>query len=205
MSTPPAPTDQTPADVASEAPPVEGKKFGIRVAAYVIDTLVAIVANWLVSFVTGAFFGLILVLAGRTAPFPEAVPFGLSFLFGLIQWLVYFVVFEWLFGASPGKAILSMRVVMQTGDGCTLGAALARGLLRYVDGLFFGIVAYARMKPPLYQRIGDHAAKTIVVAVDDPVIREPRSWVFFFAAILIYLAYSGLWTLLMLILTMTIR
>jgi uncharacterized RDD family membrane protein YckC len=204
LSISPAPTDQVPANVASEAPPVEGKKFAIRAAAYIIDTIVAFVANWLVALITGAFFGLFLVLV-RAAPFPEAVPFGLSLLFGLIQWLIYFVLFEWLFGASPGKAILGMRVVMQTGEKCTFGAVLARGLLRYVDGLFFGLPALGRMKPPLYQRIGDHAAKTIVAAADDPVIREPRSWALFFAAGVTYLAYSGLWTLLMLILTMTIR
>jgi hypothetical protein len=42
------------------------------------------------------------------------------------------------------------------------------------------------MKAPLYQRLGDKTAKTIVVGSHDPIIRQPRDWWWFLVA-------TGLW------------
>ncbi len=55
--------------------------------------------------------------------------------------MLYFMIFEWLYGASPAKIILHMRVVKENGDPCNFVSALIRGVLRLVDGLFFGMVA----------------------------------------------------------------
>jgi hypothetical protein len=46
------------------------------------------------------------------------------------------------------------------------------------------------MKAPLYQRIGDKSAKTIVVGAGDPIIRESRDGGWFFVALVIYLAFN---------------
>ena len=99
---------------------------------------------------------------------------------------LYWTLFEWFFGATPGKAILGMRVVKESGEPCDLKAALIRALYRYIDGIVFGAVAYSTMKAPFYQRYGDRSAKTIVVAADDPMIRERRSWWGFVAAAALY-------------------
>ena len=105
---------------------------------------------------------------------------------GLFLLLSYFVLFEWLYGATLGKVILRMRVVKVDGERCQLGTAVARGLWRYWDGILFGVVAFAAMEPPLYQRHGDKSAKTIVVGSNDPIIKESRQWWWFFVALALY-------------------
>ncbi len=93
---------------------------------------------------------------------------------GFLVTMAYFVVFEWLFGATPGKLLFQQRVVQLDGSPCRLGSAVVRAVLRLVDGLFFGLVAYQQMKGPLRQRLGDHAAHTLVVPVRDPFIKRAR-------------------------------
>jgi uncharacterized RDD family membrane protein YckC len=115
----------------------------------------------------------------------------------LIIGAVYFAVFEWLYGATPGKAVLGMRVVRENGEPCSLGPAFTRALLRYVDGLLFGLPALATMKEPLHQRIGDKAAKTVVVSAQDPIIQQPRAWWWFLVAAGLYLALDVIVTLFM--------
>jgi uncharacterized RDD family membrane protein YckC len=78
--------------------------------------------------------------------------------------LTYFVVFEAIYGATPGKWLLGMHVVKSDGRRCDTQAAAVRALcLFFIDGLLLGMVAYLSMQPPLYQRIGDRIAKTVVV------------------------------------------
>ena len=74
-------------------------------------------------------------------------------------------------------------------------AALIRSALRFVDGFLFGIPAYTTMKAPLYQRIGDKLAKTIVVGARDPTIRESRHGWWFLVALVIYLAVNSVGSL----------
>lgn len=82
---------------------------------------------------------------------------------------LYYVGYEWLFGATPGKAILKMRVVRTDGRACGLIAAFVRHLLRPVDSLIFCLPALISMREPLNQRIGDRAARTLVVSSRTPV------------------------------------
>jgi uncharacterized RDD family membrane protein YckC len=111
---------------------------------------------------------------------------------GAILTFLYFALFEWLYGATVGKAILRMRVVRPSGEPCGLASALVRGLWRYIDGLFFGLVAYASMKPFLYQRLGDKAANTVVAHASDPYIQHRRPVWGFFAAAILYVAIDTL-------------
>jgi uncharacterized RDD family membrane protein YckC len=106
---------------------------------------------------------------------------------GLSALFVYFVVFEWLFGATPGKAT-KLRVVKIDGSPCTLGAAAVRGFLRLVDGLFFGLVAAISMREPRKQRLGDRLARTLVVRSDARGILQPKGTSHFVLALFVYLA-----------------
>jgi hypothetical protein len=73
-----------------------------------------------------------------------------------------------------------MRVVREDGGRPGLWAALVRGALRFVDGLFFAIPAALAMEgSPLRQRIGDRVAHTVVVGYRDPLVRMQRSWLWF--------------------------
>jgi hypothetical protein len=60
------------------------------------------------------------------------------------------------------------------------------------------------MKPPLYQRIGDKSAQTVVVDSRDPVIRQQRAGWWFLVALLIYLAIDAIGSLGLLVATMQI-
>ena len=78
--------------------------------------------------------------------------------------IAYFWVCEGLFGATLGKALAGVQVRAKTGNRCGFGASLVRNLLRVIDGLgvyLFGFIV--AMSSNLRQRLGDHAAGTIVV------------------------------------------
>lgn len=74
----------------------------------------------------------------------------------------YGSVFDAALGATPGKRILGLRVVVSGGGPCTLRAALIRNVLRVVDfefppALFLVLMTLNR------QRLGDVLARTVVV------------------------------------------
>jgi uncharacterized RDD family membrane protein YckC len=186
-------TDKDPAIwsmVAEQSPPpplptAEGKRFGVRAGAYIIDTVIINAASFAGGMAGVLMLSIVLAVAGRPlVPASTQQPQMLQgMLVGLALGILYFSIFEWLYGASPGKVILKLRVVREDGRRPGIGAALLRGLFRLVDGLLFGIPAALAMKGnPLRQRIGDRYAHTVVVGHRDPVIRQRRSWVWFAVA-----------------------
>ena len=86
----------------------------------------------------------------------------------LVFWC-YFLLFEALnHGRTPGKRLMGIRVVMDTGHPITFAAAAVRNLIRVVDGLPFGLVGLAFVLfHPQNKRLGDIVAGT-VVARDRP-------------------------------------
>ena len=84
---------------------------------------------------------------------------------------VYFVLFETLAnGRSPGKMVVGLRVVSESGRAIGFPQALARNLLRFIDALPLGYVVglSSALLSPHRQRLGDIAAGTIVVRLDRP-------------------------------------
>ena len=53
-----------------------------------------------------------------------------ALMYGLASFIAYFVIFEWLVGATPSKIMHKMRVVKIDGAPCGPLAALVRALLR---------------------------------------------------------------------------
>lgn len=97
----------------------------------------------------------------------------------LMDWL-YPVVFEaGKRGATPGKRIMGLRVVQTTGSPITLGQAIVRNFLRFIDGMpaftyCFGLTSCLATKR--FQRLGDLAAGTVVIydrIPPVPVIASP--------------------------------
>jgi len=166
---------------------IKGKGFGVRAGAYIIDVIVIWLATLVISFITGVFLGIFLLIIGQDISYVEGQAQGLDFLLGIVISTLYFVIFEWLYGATPGKLIMGMRVVMEDGKACTFRSAFIRALFRYIDGLLFGIPALYSMKEPLLQRIGDRSAKTIVINARDSYIHQNREWWWFLLALAIYL------------------
>jgi uncharacterized RDD family membrane protein YckC len=132
------------------------------------------------------------ILSGAVAIITPGVVYGLGPQFRtpndptLFGWVLnatvlvaYFTLFEWLFGATPGKALTRLRVVQVDGTPCTFSAALTRSLARLIDGLLFGVLAAISMRAPLHQRGGDMLARTLVVSSKASGIRRHHAWWWF--------------------------
>lgn len=143
--------------VAAETP--EGILLELRPAglsarfnAFVLDFLVRIVIGY-------AAFVVMIALLGR---------FSLGFLAVLaflLEWF-YPVVFELSrSGATPGKSMLGIKVVMDNGLPITPAASFTRNLLRVADflPLLFGAGIVSMLLRQDSKRLGDLAAATIVV------------------------------------------
>ena len=91
----------------------------------------------------------------------------------LINWW-YMVLFEVLHqGRTPGKQLMGLRVVHDDGTPVGWSASLLRNLLRFVDMLPFGysVGAFACLQHPLFKRLGDLAAGTLVIYRDTATTR----------------------------------
>jgi uncharacterized RDD family membrane protein YckC len=86
---------------------------------------------------------------------------------------VAFTILEGVYGQTPGKRLLRIRVVGLDLRVPGIGPAFVRGLVGIVDGLFeflVGIVAVATNRQ--WQRIGDQVAHTLVI--DDAIVQRDQ-------------------------------
>ncbi|HEX5641394.1 MAG TPA: RDD family protein [Thermoleophilia bacterium] len=149
---------------------VEHATLGWRFAAVLVDTVV------LFGLLIIAMMVYILVLAaqGRIDPQDPAAVQALSqdlgvsdltanvVVFGAL--FVYYAVLEGIFGASVGKLVFRMRVVMADGSRPTSGAVIVRNLVRIPEAWLLYIPAgISCLASGRRQRLGDHVARTVVV------------------------------------------
>jgi uncharacterized RDD family membrane protein YckC len=98
---------------------------------------------------------------------------------GLAFWLIFIFGLEWFYpvifelspsGATPGKRVFGLKVVMDTGLPVTPAASVARNLLRVADFLpfLYGFAIVSMLIRRDCKRLGDVAAATLVV-------HEPRA------------------------------
>jgi uncharacterized membrane protein SpoIIM required for sporulation/uncharacterized RDD family membrane protein YckC len=143
---------------------------GSRALAALIDMLV------LVGSALGVFIVLAIVAGfGVTI---GSIGGALLLLGGFAVWTGYFILFEGLRqGQTPGKRMVGIRVVSDTGNAVSLSAAAARNLLRIADFLpppyLIGTLLVALH--PRGKRLGDMVAGT-VVARDRPSELVVSSW-----------------------------
>jgi uncharacterized membrane protein SpoIIM required for sporulation/uncharacterized RDD family membrane protein YckC len=146
---------------------------GSRALAALLDMLV------LVGSALGVFIVLSIVAGfGVTI---GSIGGALLMLGGFAAWTGYFILFEGLRqGQTPGKRMVGIRVVSDTGNAVSLSAAAARNLLRIADFLPppYLIGALLVALHPRGKRLGDMVAGT-VVARDRPsslvVSSRPRT------------------------------
>ncbi|RPI59942.1 MAG: RDD family protein [Lysobacterales bacterium] len=94
--------------------------------------------------------------------------------FGTAFLLILYFLLEWFYpvafelgrsGATPGKTVLGLKVVMDNGLPVTPAASFTRNLLRVADFLpfLFGAAIVSMLLRPDSKRLGDLAAATVVV------------------------------------------
>jgi uncharacterized RDD family membrane protein YckC len=162
-------------DIAIETP--EHIVFRYKVAgparrffAYLIDVVLC--------YVGLSFIGLVVLIAAAgegsvSGAIEDTVGLGVGLLLVLlfvVQW-VYFVVLEGIWGTTPGKRALGLRVVTTTGRPIDFRAAALRNILRAADSMplaylaglvsVVGLVTMALTKR--FQRLGDLVAGTMVI------------------------------------------
>lgn len=129
----------------------------LRSGAYLIDFLIRVAVLLVV--------GICLLFAGVAIGGQAAIG----------GWLLSWFLLDWLYpvffeagkrGGTPGKRILGLRVVQSTGSPITLGQAVVRNFMRFIDGMpgflyGFGVVSCLATKH--FQRLGDLAAGTVVI------------------------------------------
>jgi uncharacterized RDD family membrane protein YckC len=138
---------------------------------------------------TARFYAFLLDWAIRLAIiYAAAIPvalmggIGVAFLFILffaLEWF-YPVVFELMpSGATPGKRVFKLKVVMDNGLPVTPAAALSRNLLRAADFLPFayGFAIVSMLVRHDCKRLGDLAAATMVVHEPRAIARTPLAQV----------------------------
>ncbi|MBA3259602.1 MAG: stage II sporulation protein M [Gemmatimonadales bacterium] len=136
--------------------------IGSRALAAIVDLLI----------LTGGFLGGLLAFSILVGFGISLGPWGSAILLlgGFATWTGYFIFFEGLRrGQTPGKRLVGIRVLMDTGHAVTPAAATVRNLLRLADFLpppyFLGALLVAFH--PRGKRLGDLVAGT-VVARDRP-------------------------------------
>jgi uncharacterized RDD family membrane protein YckC len=107
-------------------------------------------------------------------PLPLA---GIGLMFGEVFWGVFclfaYSFLEGRWGTTPGKWVAGIRVLGTDLRPCGFGRALVRNLLKFIDGFFnfmVGILLAALSEN--WQRVGDMAARTVVVRVTKEMILD---------------------------------
>lgn len=142
--------------VAAETP--EGILLELRPAG-LSARFYAFVLDWLIRLVIAYAVGIAALFMGG---------------FVVAFWLVFYFLLEWFYpvafelsrsGATPGKSIVGLKVVMDNGLPVTPAASFTRNLLRVADFLpfMFGAAIVSMLLRRDSKRLGDLAAATIVV------------------------------------------
>ncbi len=173
---------------------IMGKAFGVRAVAFILDIIISGSINNSVAARLATNLSVILLIAKFYMIKNISINWNHSVIHTILETtlllLLYFWAFEWLFGATPGKICLRMRVVDYDGKLLSSTQAAIRSLYRLIDFICFGLVAFIFMKFPLYQRLGDQEANSLVISSSDPFIKQFPKWKEFIAAILLYLFLS---------------
>lgn len=153
-------TIETPEQIELELP-LAG--IGSRFLALAFDTLLQFVVGFL-SFLL--LVGLLWAAPSISLPsVPEKVFVALLIFFSFCLYWGYFAFFEIIWkGQTPGKRHACIRVIKDTGRPLNAYEAIARNLMRAVDGLgLYAVGIITMMLNRQHRRLGDYVAGTVVV------------------------------------------
>lgn len=126
--------------------------FWVRVLSSIIDGLILVIPTWFASA-------------------------GAPVIGGLVIYYLYKVIFEISpLQATPGKALLDLKVTTENGERISFKAGNIRWLLSYVSGCLLGVgylmAAFTKKKQTLH----DMVAKTVVVRASSPDVNYFKVW-----------------------------
>lgn len=155
-----------PYEITALAPPVARvARMGDRVVAIFLELFILLPLFWFE-------FALIAVKNGvfnHGNATLEGGPALLSMLLDILIWLTYHFLSEYFFAGSPGKLVMSIEVRTQQGDHISMKQSLVRNLLRPIDAIgFYALGFIVAVCSEQSRRIGDMAAKTLVVEQTEP-------------------------------------
>ena len=137
--------------------------LGSRFAALLVDALILLALLIALPLVAA----LALRVTGALALIPTGLSIGVWILYTVVTLWGYFIFFEGLRdGQTPGKRVLSIRVVMEGGYPVSVEAAAIRNLVRFVDVQPFPsclVGGFTMLVGGKTKRLGDLAAGTVVV------------------------------------------
>jgi len=141
--------------------------IGSRAIAVIIDHIILMIITVIIALpfgMTSALFSMMGSVANPVALASTMALMSTVMVISLVIWILYFTYFESKTGQTLGKKMVNIKVVREDGKKLTFGEAFLRTILRVIDGLAvyllgFIVVLVSEKK----QRIGDIAAKTVVV------------------------------------------
>jgi len=141
---------------ATHHEPMAYQGIGIRFVAILIDSIILGIIGWILGFLFGIY----------TMGFYMRPQVALSG-WGIVTFIIYIAYFTYLEGTrgqTIGKMAMKIRVVREDGSPIDIGTAFIRNILRVIDGLIFYLVgAILIWTSHKKQRLGDRAAKTVVI------------------------------------------
>ena len=151
-------TIETPEQIPLEFP-LAG--IGSRFLAAAVDSLIQLVFT-LALVIVG-----MLVVGGLFAMSNQAGLWGMG-IFVLVTFLLqfgYFALFEALWnGQTPGKRLVHLRVIKDSGRPVTVYEAVTRNMLRVIDSIpAYGVGILSILLSSKNKRLGDYVAGTVVV------------------------------------------
>ncbi len=145
----------------------EGVRFALPLAG-VVARFLALVIDLLAIVTMGTILDKIMAIIGFFSPDSMAA---LNILGYFLIGIGYFITFEWIWhGQTPGKRVLSLKVMDANGLKLEASQIAVRNLMRAVDSLpgLYLVGGIAALLSQRHQRLGDMVANTIVV--------EQRRW-----------------------------
>lgn len=175
MNQPPGPGAAGPVAPVPLSHVRQGADIGTRTFAFLVDVVLLIVIWFVVGAAIVTTLGNILGRLGFIIDvqfYIQSPPTVCTLLPFLLLALVYFPLFEAMAAGTPGKWLFGLRVLSLEGGPPTPREAIIRSLYRFIDA----VAAYAVMKPPLYQRLGDKATGTTVATLEHAQAGVPARW-----------------------------
>jgi len=91
----------------------------------------------------------------------------------------YYTIFEAIWnGQTPGKRLMHLRVIQDSGRPITVYEAVARNLLRIIDSIpvLYGVAIISALLSAKSKRLGDYLAGTVVFHEKPPVLEAGLRW-----------------------------